>query len=69
MMYALFWETPWGKETADINVLNEARQYYSRAMILEAKLARIEKQMAVLELELEGYQSAANASFFEVGRR
>lgn len=69
VMYALFWETPWGRETADINALNEARQYYTRAMMLESQLKRIKKQMAALEAELEGYQVAANSSFFEVGRR
>ena len=69
VMYALFWETPWGRETADINVINEARQYYTRAILLESQLKRIKKQMAALESELEGYQVAANSSFFEVGRR
>lgn len=69
VMYALFWETRWGRETADINVINEARQYYSRALVLEGQLKRIKKQMAALEVELQGYQVAANTSFFEVGRR
>ena len=69
VMYALFWETQWGRETADINVINEARQYYSRASVLEGQLKRIKGQMAALEAELQGYQVAANTSFFEVGRR
>lgn len=69
VMYALFWETPWGRETADINALNDARHHYTRSMMLESQLKRIKKQMAALEAELEGYQVAANSSFFEVGRR
>lgn len=50
-------------------MINEARQYYTRAILLESQLKRIKKQMAALESELEGYQVAANSSFFEVGRR
>lgn len=69
VMYALFWETPWGRETADINAQNEARLYYTRAMMLESKLKRLKKQMVALERELDGYQVAANTSFFEAGRR
>lgn len=69
VMYALFWETPWGREVADCNVVNEARQYYSRAIFLESQLKRVKRQIASLERELAGYQTAANASFFEVGRR
>ena len=68
-MYALFWETPWGREVADCNVVNEARQYYSRAILLESQLKRVKRQIASLERELASYQTAANASFFEVGRR
>lgn len=69
VMYALFWETQWGRETADINVINEARQYYAKALILEGQLKRVKLQIASLERELEGYQVAANASFYEAGRR
>ena len=69
VMYALFWETPWGRETADINVINEARQFYARAMVLESQLKRMKKQVEVLEAELQGYQAAANTSFYEIGRR
>ena len=54
VMYALFWETPWGRETADINLINEARQFYSRAMVLESQLKRMKKQVEALEAELQG---------------
>ena len=69
VMYALFWETPWGRETADINAQNEARHHYTKAVMLESQLKRMRRQMAALEHELEGYQVAANASFYEAGRR
>lgn len=69
VMYALFWETPWGRETADINALNDARQHYTRSVMLESQIKRIKKHVSALERELEGYQVAANAAFFEVGRR
>lgn len=69
VMYALFWETPWGRETADINLINEARQFYSRAMVLESQLKRMKKQVEALEAELQGYQAAANTSFYEIGGR
>lgn len=69
VMYALFWETPWGRETADINAQNQARHYYTRAVMLESQLKRVKRQMASLERELAGYQVAANASFYEAGRR
>ena len=58
-----------GRETADINVFNEARQFYARAMVLESQLKRMKKQVEVLEAELQGYQAAANTSFYEIGRR
>lgn len=58
-----------GRETADINLINEARQFYSRAMVLESQLKRMKKQVEALEAELQGYQAAANASFYEIGGR
>ena len=37
VMYALFWETPWGRATADANAINDARFAHMRSMTLERK--------------------------------
>lgn len=70
VMYALFWETPWGRATADANAINDARYAHMRAMTLDRENRLLKRQIAVLELRLsQGLQEAANREFFAVGLR
>ena len=70
VMYALFWETPWGRATADANAINDARFAHMRLMSLERENKALREQIDVLEKRLsEGLQIAANQEFFRVGAR
>jgi len=66
VMYALFWETPWGTDLADSIAVNDARRAYSEARSLERQNAELRRQVEVLERELSSAPGAANASFFQV---
>lgn len=66
IMYALFWETPWGSELADCNAINDARIAYSQARLLERQNTELRRQIALLERELSTSQYAANAPIFRV---
>ena len=69
-MYALFWETPWGRATADANAINDARFAHMRSMTLERENKILREQIEALEKRLsEGLQVAANQEFFRVGAR
>jgi len=67
VMYALFWETPWGASAADCIAVNDARRAYSEARSFERQNTELRRQITLLERELAGYQRAANSSFFQVG--
>lgn len=68
VMYALFWESPWGRETVDIGLLNEARFSYVKAQGLELENKTLRKQIAALEARLsEGLGQASNHDFFRIG--
>lgn len=70
VMYALFWETPWGRSTADANAVNDARYAHMRSMSLERENRTLRRQIEVLEGRLsQGSQHAANREFFAVGLR
>ena len=70
VMYALFWETPWGRATADANAINDARFAHMKSMSLERENKALRGQIEVLEKRLsEGLQHAANQEFFKVGQR
>ena len=70
VMYALFWETPWGRSTADANAINDARFAHMRSMTLERENRVLRDQIEALEKRLsEGLQIAANQEFFMVGAR
>lgn len=64
VMYALFWETPWGVSCADVSASNDAARAWSRANFLERENLELKRKLALLEAELAGYQVAANAAFF-----
>lgn len=69
VMFALFWETPWGRETVEVALINEARSYYSLNLSLKRENSVLRKQVEALEQELSsGASVAANHTFFHVGR-
>lgn len=67
VMYALFWETPWGVSAADCQAVNEARMAYTKARILERENEVLRAQVLKLEQELSsaGY-GAANGPIYNV---
>lgn len=70
VMYALFWETPWGISAADCQATNEARLAYGKARTLERENETLKAQIAALEALLaQGRNYAANEHFFRVGGR
>lgn len=64
VMYALFWETPWGTDLADCIAVNDARIAYSQLRCIERKNEELKRRVLALERELSSHQRAANASFF-----
>lgn len=70
VMLALFWETPWGAAAADCVAINDARQAYAKARILERENSVLKAQVETLEgLLAEKGGVAANEHFFAVGRK
>lgn len=70
VMYALFWETPWGRETVDVSLVNEARFSYAKAQAFEVENKALRKQIAALEVRLsDGLGQASNHDFFRIGGR
>lgn len=68
VMLSLFWESRWGRSTADTEAANWAAVQYRRAQIAERQNAALLRQIAVLEGELatRGH-GAANGPIFLVG--
>lgn len=70
VMLALFWETPWGASAADCVAINDARQAYAKARILERENKVLKDQIQALEALLSNAGSlAANEHFYAVGRK
>lgn len=70
VMLALFWETPWGASAADCVAINDARQAYAKARILERENQVLKSQIETLEALLSSASSlAANEHFYAVGRK
>lgn len=68
VMYALFWETPWGASVAYSQAINEARLAYGKARLLERENEALKQQIAALEALLaQGRNYAANEHFYRVG--
>lgn len=69
VMFALFWETPWGRETVEVALINEARSYHAMTMSLKRENSVLRRQIEVLEREISSsVHPAANHTFFSVGR-
>lgn len=66
VMYALFWETPWGIDLADCIATNDARRAFGEARQLERQNAELRRRIALLEKELASHQVASNAPFYSV---
>ena len=67
-MLALFWESTWGRMTADTVAFNHAAAHAALAESLKRQNKRLMEQIEKLESELaqtEGH--AANAPIFRVG--
>lgn len=68
VMLALFWETPWGRATADVGAINEARYAFMRSSELERENAKLKRQIETLERRLAFVPGhASNADFYQVG--
>lgn len=68
VMLALFWESTWGRRTADAVAFNHATAHAALAESLKRQNKRLMEQIEKLESELaqtEGH--AANAPIFRVG--
>lgn len=64
VMYALFWETSWGQGHVNADAANDARSYYSEALILRRKVQQLEHMLHLLETEREDHIHAANSPVF-----
>lgn len=65
VMYALFWETPWGWSRADVEAHRDAAHAYSWAETLKRSNNELRRRIDVLESELAEVQKAANAPFIQ----
>lgn len=68
VMLALFWESTWGRMTADAVAFNHAAAHAALAESLKRQNKRLMEQIELLEAELaqtEGH--AANAPIYRVG--
>ncbi|MFT4243631.1 MAG: hypothetical protein QM569_15270 [Acidovorax sp.] len=67
VMLALFWETQWGRSTADCEAANWALLQHARADGLGRYVRRLQTRIATLEAMLEDRAvQAANSPFFTV---
>ena len=68
IMLALFWESKWGRASADCEAHNYATIQAGRAHALERENKRLHQQIEKLEALLnEQGQQAANMPFFKAG--
>ena len=63
VMYALFWETPWGWSRADAEAQRDAAHAYSWAETLKRSNTELRRRIDVLEAELVEVQRSANQAF------
>lgn len=67
-MLALFWESSWGRRTADAVAFNHATAHTALAVSLKRSNMKLRQQIAQLEAamtEIDGH--AANAPIFNIG--
>lgn len=68
VMLALFWETKWGRATADCEAVNWAASSHQQAQILKRENARLVKQLLTMETEISKQKDgAANGPLFQIG--
>jgi len=68
VMLALFWETKWGRATADCEAVNWAASHYQQAQALRRENERLVKQLLTLESEISKQNvGAANCPLFQIG--
>ena len=61
---ALFWETRWGRSTADCEAANWASLQQGRVQGLERYVSRLQARISTLEALLDAHALAANEPFF-----
>lgn len=68
VMLALFWETSWGRRTADIEAYNRAMTFQALSESLKRENAALRRHIDVLESELaQGCGLAANTPIYAIG--
>lgn len=68
VMLALFWETKWGRATADCEAVNWAASHHQQAQMLKRENARLVNQMLTMETEISKQKNgAANGPLFQIG--
>ena len=65
VMYAVFWETPWGWSRADVESQRDVAHAYSWAETLKRSNDELRRRNDVLESELARVQKSANAPFMQ----
>jgi predicted transcriptional regulator len=69
VMLALFWESRWGRSTADCEAANFGQVHYAHAQCLKEKVQVLQEQIGLLEAQL-GQQDgggAANGPIWRIG--
>lgn len=67
VMLALFWESTWGRQTADVTAANHAAQYFALAQALKRENQKLVNQLLTLERELmQSNAGAANSPIFRL---
>lgn len=68
VMIALFWETQWGRATADCEAVNWAAHAHRENAWLKRENAALRRQIESLEeLIAQGVDTAANAPIYAIG--
>lgn len=68
VMLALFWETRWGRATADCEAVNWAASQSQQAQMFKRENARLVKQLLTMESEISKQKDgAANSPLFQIG--
>ena len=65
VMLALFWESAWGRSTANCDAVNWGRLQFQENVMLKRKLASLQRKIERLEAALAESDQAANSPFYE----
>lgn len=67
VLLALYWESRWGRSTADCEAVNWAAHSHHEAQILRRENAALRRHIELLEAQLSaGGDQAANAPIFSI---